>query len=97
VFSERFVCRLPCCTHASRHSLTFLSASDEGVFGADVYQARVEKEADSLAHWTRVEGGLHDMRAFHAWLYADHLCYAVPRQAEFGKRTILDTRLLESY
>jgi hypothetical protein len=25
------------------------------------------------------------------------LCYAVPRQHEFGKRTIQDQRLLDSY
>lgn len=83
-----------CCC---RYSLTFLSASDEGVFDDHVYNARLDKEAGSLAHWQRVAAGLQNLAAFHDWLYSDHLCYAVPRQKEFGKRTIQDQRLLESY
>jgi hypothetical protein len=83
--------------HTNRFSLTFLSSSDEGVFEPDVYAARLDKEAGSLAHWQAVASGLGSLADFHAWLFADHLCYAVPRQGEFGKRTIEDQRLLESY
>eukprot|EP00878_Enallax_costatus_P030715 GHUV01033494.1.p1 GENE.GHUV01033494.1~~GHUV01033494.1.p1 ORF type:complete len:142 (+),score=31.45 GHUV01033494.1:214-639(+) len=80
-----------------RYSLTFLSASDEGVFDDYVYNARLGKEAGSLQHWRSVASGLRKLSDFHAWLHADHLCYAVPRQHEFGKRTIKDPKLLESY
>lgn len=80
-----------------RYSLTFLSASDDGVFDHHVYNARLGKEAGSLAHWQQVAAGLEDWAAFHRWFFADHLCYAVQRQHEFGKRTIKDQRLLDSY
>lgn len=80
-----------------RYSLTFLSASDEGVFDDYVYNARLGKEAGSLQHWRSVAGGMRRLSDFHTWLHADHLCYAVPRQHEFGQRTIKDPKLLESY
>lgn len=82
-----------CC----RFSLTFLSASDDGVFDDTVYDARLGKEAGSLKHWQQVAGTLPNLQAFHQWFFSDHLCYAVPRQHEFGKRTIQDQRLLDSY
>lgn len=75
----------------------FVSASDEGVFDDYVYNARLHKEAGSLAHWQRVSEGLTGFPAFHQWFFAEHLCYAVPRQHEFGKRTIQDQKLLDSY
>jgi hypothetical protein len=71
-----------------RFSLTFLSASDEGCFDEYVYSARLQKEAASLAHWQGVAGGLRSLPELQAWLHSDHLCYAVQRQHEFGKRTI---------
>lgn len=80
-----------------RFSLTFVSASDEGVFDQDVYSLRLGKEAGSLAHWESVAATLPDLAAFQQWIHTDHLCYAVPRQHEFGKRTIADQRLLDSY
>lgn len=83
--------------HLCRFSLTFLSASDKGVFDEYVYNARLEKEAGSLAHWQSVAAGLSNLADFHQWFYHEHLCYAVPRQHEFGKRTIQDPRLLDSY
>lgn len=80
-----------------RFSLTFLSASDEGVFDDHVYNARIGKEAGSLALWQPVAPTLPDLAAFHQWFHSTHLCYAVPRQHEFGKRTIQDQKLLDSY
>ncbi|WIA12187.1 hypothetical protein OEZ85_012258 [Tetradesmus obliquus] len=80
-----------------RFSLTFLSASDEGCFDDHVYSARLQKEAGSLAHWQGVAGGLRSLPELHGWLHSDHLCYAVQRQHEFGKRTIEDEKLLKSY
>eukprot|EP00882_Tetradesmus_deserticola_P029766 GHRQ01033368.1.p1 GENE.GHRQ01033368.1~~GHRQ01033368.1.p1 ORF type:complete len:194 (+),score=90.96 GHRQ01033368.1:89-670(+) len=80
-----------------RFSLTFLSASDEGCFDEAVYAARLTKEAASLAHWQGVAAGLRSLPELQAWLHSDHLCYAVQRQHEFGKRTIKDQKLLESY
>jgi hypothetical protein len=74
-----------------------VSASDEGVFDHDVYNLRLGKEAGSLAHWLQVAATLPDLAAFQQWIHAEHLCYAVPRQHEFGKRTIADQRLLDSY
>eukprot|EP00882_Tetradesmus_deserticola_P033161 GHRQ01037852.1.p2 GENE.GHRQ01037852.1~~GHRQ01037852.1.p2 ORF type:complete len:182 (+),score=46.13 GHRQ01037852.1:473-1018(+) len=71
-----------------RFSLTFLSASDEGCFDEAVYAARLTKEAASLAHWQGVAAGLRSLPELQAWLHSDHLCYAVQRQHEFGKRTI---------
>jgi hypothetical protein len=68
--------------------LTFLSASDEGCFDQYVYSARLQKEAASLAHWQGVATGLRSLPELQAWLHSDHLCYAVQRQHEFGKRTI---------
>jgi hypothetical protein len=83
--------------YVCRFQLTFLSASDTGVFDDHVYSARLIKEAASLAHWHAVAPSLPDLAAVHTWLFSDHLCYAVQRQHEFGKRTIDDPKLLESY
>lgn len=80
-----------------RYSLTFLSASDEGVFDAHVYNTRLGKEVGSLTNWEAAAADLPDLPAFWQWIHTDHLCYAVPRQHEFGKRTIQDQRLLDSY
>lgn len=85
------------CDPFCRYTLTFLSASDESVFDDYVYNARLKKEADSLQHWRSVAANLRQLSDFHTWLHADHLCYAVPRQHEFGKQTISDPKLLESY
>jgi hypothetical protein len=40
---------------------------------------------------------LSTLKDFHQWFFQTHLCYAVPRQHEFGKRTIKDDALLNSY
>ena len=74
-----------------------MSASDEGVFDADVYAARLEKEAEAVANWKRAAAELKSLPDVHAWLFSDHLCYAVPKQHLFGARTIKDERLLASY
>jgi hypothetical protein len=88
----------PCCLlRGCRFSLTFLSVSDEGVFDDHVYNARLGKEAGSLAMWQQAAVCLPDFAAFREWIHTDHLCYAVPRQHEFGRRTIQDQRLLDSY
>ena len=77
--------------------LAFVSSSDAGVFDADVYAARLEKEAQAVANWRAASAGFRRLSDFHSWLYADHLCYAVPKQQLFGVRTIKDDRLLASY
>lgn len=82
---------------ADRFSLTFLSASDDGVFDAHVLAARRDKEAGSLSHWRGVAKRARTLPELHQWLHSEHLCYAVPRQTEFGLRTIEDDKLLESY
>ena len=60
-------------------------------------QARLDKESMSQADWKAVQSVLKDLPAFHHWFYQTHLCYAVPRQHEFGVRTIKDDALLNSY
>ncbi len=67
------------------------------MFEPDVYAARTAKEADSLTHWRGVAGRVNSMQQLHAWLHEEHLCYAVPRQHEWGRRTIEDPKLLASY
>jgi hypothetical protein len=75
----------------------YVSASDEGVFDDYVLQARVEKEAQAVRNWEAASREFKTLADFHAWFYSDHLCYAVPKQAQFGARTIKDDRLLASY
>jgi hypothetical protein len=50
-----------------------------------------------VADWKRASAQLPTFADFHAWLFSDHLCYAVPKQHLFGVRTIKDERLLASY
>jgi len=59
-----------------------------------VYEARVAKQASAAEQWVRNTGSLQQL---HAWLFDTHMCYAVPRQGEFGQPTGLGKRLLASY
>ncbi|KAI8465339.1 MAG: DUF218 domain-containing protein [Monoraphidium minutum] len=77
--------------------LVYVASSDHGVFDDYVYQARLDKEAQAVADWKAASAAFSSLADFHAWLYADHLCYAVPKQHMFGARTIKDERLLASY
>ena len=98
--SDDYLCR----SATSRFSFCFAAASDEGLFEADVLQARRDKEASSLAQWrahiaqataAAPPGGR--FKDLHSWLHQTHLCYAVSRQGEFDKVAISDPRLLASY
>lgn len=80
-----------------RFTLTFASSSDEGLFEADVLQARRDKEAASLAQWRSHEFRSKTFAQLHNWLFLTHQCYSVSRQEEFEKVTIKDPRLLASY
>lgn len=79
-----------------RFQLTFVSSSDEGLFDGDVLTARHSKEAEAVRAWES-----HQFQSFanlHWWMHQTHLCYAVPRQNEFGRGSdIADPRLLASY
>lgn len=63
-----------------RFQLSFHAASDEGVFPVEVLEARLAREAESLAGWQRTAAGFGDFADLHAWLHDQHLCYAVRRQ-----------------
>ena len=71
--------------------------SDEGLFPPEVLLARAEKEAAAVAAWRRNTAPLRTLPALHAWLFATHLCYAVPRQHEWGHAQELDPRLAATY
>ena len=63
-----------------RFGLSFYAASDEGVFPDDILDARLDREAESLADWQRTAAQFLQLRDLHAWLHDQHLCYAVNRQ-----------------
>lgn len=81
----------------SWYTLEFYSASDDGLFDASVYEARLEKEHAAVKQWAKDTGHMRKLSELHSWLFGTHMCYAVPRQHEFGRPTGLDKRLLASY
>lgn len=78
--------------------LTYHAVSDEGIFAPEVLAARVARERDSLRSFLRsaVTQAWPSMAAFHRWLHATHVCYAVGRQHEFGSVPV-DDKTLQSY
>ena len=71
--------------------------TDDGVFEADVLEARIAREAASLARFRADIAPLTSFSALHEWLHATHLCYAVLRQHEVGKVREVDDKALASY
>lgn len=71
--------------------------SDEGIFEADVTDARAAKEAAAVATWHKNTAGMRSLADLHSWLYATHLCYSVSRQQEFGRVQELDPKLAATY
>jgi len=57
----------------------YLSSPDDGLSAATL-AARKKREAASLAALRATAAGVSTLSAFHAWLNATHLCYAVARQ-----------------
>jgi len=80
---------------ARRFSLEFVGSEDGEALPAAALAARLEKEAAALAAWRATAARLPDAPALHAWLHAEHLCYAVARQTEAPAP--LDPRLAASY
>jgi uncharacterized SAM-binding protein YcdF (DUF218 family) len=78
-------------------SLHFHSVSDEGLFSAEILQAREEKEAAAVRRWYGDVAGFASLADMHAWIFATHLCYSVSRQHEFGVKDDLDPRLAATY
>lgn len=64
---------------------------------AQVLAARQEREAQSLKRWEEDMSVIETFEDFSEWLHLTHLCYAVPRQSEFGVPTALDDVALQSY
>lgn len=79
------------------YELEYYEASDDGLFEQDVYVARVEKEVQAAERWLKDTANFTQLADLHSWLFDTHMCYAVPRQHEFGQPTKLDPRLLASY
>ncbi|PSC72031.1 Rossmann-like alpha beta alpha sandwich fold isoform B [Micractinium conductrix] len=78
--------------------LDYRPVSDEGLFPADVLEARAAKEAAAVAAWQRNTAGMAGLADLHRWLYATHLCYSVARQHEFGRhQEDLDPKLAATY
>jgi len=61
--------------------LQYLSTPNEGL-EAHVLAARADREAASLKALAQNAQSIRTASAFHAWLNATHLCYAVSRQHE---------------
>ena len=81
-----------------RFRLCFVAAPDDGVFSRHVLEARKAKEAQSIRHWQHQKAKFRCLADFHSWLYAEHLCYAVREQHNFGRmQQIHDPQLLASY
>ena len=59
----------------------YLSSPDDGLSAATL-AARKKREAASCAALRTTAAGVSTLSAFHAWLNATHLCYAVARQHE---------------
>jgi hypothetical protein len=80
--------------------LMYYPVSDEGIFEAEVLEARIHKEAQATATWLANIAKLlpePSLAAFHSWMFATHLCYSVSRQDEFGTKKELDPELAKTY
>lgn len=62
--------------------LQFLSTANSGL-ADEVVAARAGREAESLAALRGNAQQVRTLAAFHAWLNATHMCYAVARQEEW--------------
>ena len=82
---------------ACRSRLTFMAASDEGLFADDVLSARIEREAASCKRFVQDMSTLGTIADLSRWLHATHLCYAVARQREFGINDNLPPKALATY
>jgi predicted O-methyltransferase YrrM len=71
--------------------------SDEAIFEPDVLLARQQREKQSLERFHEDMRCITSLAEFNDWLHMTHLCYAVPRQSEFGTSTGLSATALASY
>jgi hypothetical protein len=71
--------------------------ADEGIFEEHVLLARKKRELQSLNRFREDMKYITTLASFNEWLHTTHLCYAVPRQHEFGKPTGLSDEALASY
>ena len=80
--------------------LTYHETSD-AMLAADALEARRAKEADSVPRYapgSEWAARLRDMRAFHRWLYSEHMAYAVGRLDDpTYHQPVLDEDVLASY
>mmetsp|Transcript_32779 Transcript_32779/g.93000 ORF Transcript_32779/g.93000 Transcript_32779/m.93000 type:complete len:313 (+) Transcript_32779:136-1074(+) len=79
-----------------RFNLHYLAVSNVGI-PPDVLEAREQREASSLRNFMNTVKATPSLSDFSEWMHMEHLCYAVPRQSEFGVRTISDDKALQSY
>jgi len=84
IFEAMFAAAEVSLKQPGRFALHFYGASDEGIFPEEVLAARLEREAASLAAWRRTAASFTDLATVHHWLHQEHMCYAIPRQDEFG-------------
>lgn len=82
-----------CC----RTELFMVPVSDEGIFEPEVLLERQRREQQSLERFHEDMRDVSSLVEFNEWLHMTHLCYAVPRQHEFGKSTGLSNAALASY
>lgn len=80
-----------------KFDLSFHPASDEGIFSAEVLEARAIKEQAAIQRWNVDTSSFRTLTDMHRWFYATHLCYSVSRQNEFGVKDDLDPRLAATY
>lgn len=80
-----------------RFELTFVAASDEGLFDADITQARRLKEAEAVRRFKAEASELTTLAEVHQWMHQTHRCYAVARQHEPTSDPTADAKLLATY
>ena len=78
-------------------ALEYCPVSDDGLFAEEVINARAQKEASAVQVWNLNMTTITTLKQFHSWLFANHLCYSVSRQHEFGREKNLDPRLAATY
>ena len=74
-----------------------MAASDAGTLPPEVLEARRAREERSRLRFLEDMAPLSSLADFSEWMHQTHLCYAVPRQAEWGEQTEVAPAALASY
>eukprot|EP00898_Chlorokybus_atmophyticus_P007135 jgi/Chlat1/7422/Chrsp6S07446 len=78
----------------------FFEATPDDAFsavGTDAVQARAKREQESIAMARRNAQRIRTLPEFHRWFHTEHKAYNVANQSEFGKRSDIDSKALETY